>query len=341
MNAIEIVYLCLIAGLCFVCTKSDISEGLIRNKVLLLFFALSLPLNIYYYGIYAPELRVEFILNLVIMCAISLYLFFSHIFAGGDSKMLIVLAFLYPAGCYVAYAGNTFTLFFAICFAILAGFIYLLANSIYSIVSRKVEFTFDYVKDYIKSFLKTYIAAVSFIAAFNCVVFGVSSFGISVNAWIVRLLGLTIALMVGRFKVLRKPIVVICVIIITAIVSLIFGFTPISLNPENYALVFVLVICQMTIKTTIYETITISELKKGMILSTFSSLMFQMSITKGLPPVSKENLNDRLTEEQVASVQKWAKATRTQSITIVKKIPFAVFITIGFAVYFVVWRILL
>ena len=105
--------------------------------------------------------------------------------------------------------------------------------------------------------------------------------------------------------------------------------------------IYVLVICQMTIKTTIYETIAISELKKGMILSTFSSLMFQMSITKGLPPVSKENLNDRLTEEQVASVQKWAKATRTESITIVKKIPFAVFITIGFALYFVVWRILL
>jgi len=123
-------------------------------------------------------------------------------------------------------------------------------------------------------------------------------------------------------------------------IGLFFRFLPFSLNPENYIMVVVLLIFQMTIKTILYEEIKIADLKKGMILSTISSMMMQNSRVRGLPPVSTEDLKSRLTEEQVNSICRWSKSRKIETITIVRKIPFAIFIFSGFLSYFVIWGVI-
>lgn len=96
----------------------------------------------------------------------------------------------------------------------------------------------------------------------------------------------------------------------------------------------------MTIKTILYEEIKIADLKKGMILSTISSMMMQNSRVRGLPSVSTEDLKSRLTEEQVNSICRWSKSRKIETITIVRKIPFAIFIFSGFLSYFVIWGVI-
>ena len=123
-------------------------------------------------------------------------------------------------------------------------------------------------------------------------------------------------------------------------IGLFFRFLPFSLNPENYIMVVVLLIFQMTIKTILYEEIKIADLKKGMILSTISSMMMQNSRVRGLPLVSTEDLKSRLTEEQVNSICRWSKSRKIETITIVRKIPFAIFIFSGFLSYFVIWGVI-
>ena len=66
----------------------------------------------------------------------------------------------------------------------------------------------------------------------------------------------------------------------------------------------------------------------------------QNSITKGLPQISTEDLKSRLTSEEIESINIWAKATHTEKLTIIKKIPFAIFISIGFISYFIIWSVL-
>ena len=44
--------------------------------------------------------------------------------------------------------------------------------------------------------------------------------------------------------------------------SIWLGVIPISINPENYILVFVLLLCQMTIRTNLYKDIELENLKK-------------------------------------------------------------------------------
>lgn len=340
MQFLEIVNLCLAACLCVICTKSDILEGVIYNKLLIIFAVFAILIDCVYYGIFAKEFLFIFLTNLTIVSVVSLCLFGANSFAGGDCKMTIVLALLYPAKCYLLYRGNAATLVFAIGYAIFAGYVYLLVNSVIAIATKKAKLTFDYFKRFLLNFLKSYASAMVYIVLSNCVFMLCNSLGIYVNigaSWCVCVL---VAWCVGRYSVFKKIFLLVPALIVAAVISIITQTIPISLNPENYILVLLLLLCQMAIRTVIYEEVRVDEIKKGMILTTLSSVLMQTSITKGLPGVSTEDLKSRLTLEEIESIKIWARATHTEELTVVKKIPFAIFITIGFASYLILWGIL-
>ena len=340
MYLLEFLSLILAACLCVICIRSDVREGVIHNKTLVAFSIAAVFIDCIYYGFFARDLLFDFIPNLLIVAVISLYLFYSHSFAGGDCKMTIVMALLYPARCYFVYGENILTLFFAIAFAILAGYVYLLFTSVNAIVTKKVKFTVEYAKNYLVNFLKSYVSAMLYIVLMNCVLILCDKFGLFINIWISRCLCMLVAWCVGRYPIFKKAIFTVPTFVVIVVLSVITRTVPVSLNPENYVLVLVLLLCQMTIRTTIYEKVRVEDLRKGMILTTLSSVLMQSSINKGLPGISTEDLKSRLTSEEIESIKIWAKATRTRELTIVKKIPFAVFISIGFVSYFVLWSIL-
>lgn len=339
MIFVEVISFTLAIALCVICTKSDLSEGIIYNKVLVVFAVFAIIIDGIYYGYFARDIFFDFLPNFCIMFFISIYLFYSHSFAGGDCKMAIVLSLLYPARFYFVYGSMITTLFFSLGFAIFAGYVYLLTSALIQLVKKKVSLTGDYIKGMLKNFVKSYFSAMAYITLLNCILIYLSRMGISLNIWFPRLLCLSIALLIGRFKFLSKLAIVIPVYAIVVLISFLTKTIPISFNPENYILVLVLLLCQITIKTTIYARVKVDELKKGMILSTLSSVLMQKSITRGLPNVSTEDLKSRLSSEEIESIKLWARATRTEELTIVKKIPFAVFISIGFVIYFVIWSI--
>lgn len=341
MLVLETLCLGFIVALCYLCTKSDLQAGLIYNKTLGIFLTLALIVDAWYYGFFVRDLFDDFLLNVVVVAAASLYLFYSHSFAGGDCKMMIVIALLFPARLCWTLGNTNITLVFTLAFAIFAGYCYLLSHSIFEIATKKVTITYAYVKDYLLNFLKSYIAAMVYISLFNRLIMLPYNIGVDINIWIIRAMCLLVAWGIGRYPVFKKWYVFVSAACAVIGISIATHSLPFSVRPENYVLVLVLLVCQMTIKTTIYETIEVSNLKKGMILTTFSSMMMQASITKGLPGISTEDLRSRLTETEIESIKLWAKATHTQSLAIVKKIPFAIFISIGVLIYCAMWGLLL
>lgn len=333
VNFLEIVSFLLMGMLCIQCTKSDLKFGLIYNRILAIFFGCAVFLDALYYVFFAKYLFRDFAFNFLAVSAVSLYLFFTHSFAGGDCKLVIVLSMLYPARYYLNYRGNAVTLVFAIGLALFAGYCYLLAYSIISIATKTVRLTTSYIKNALLHFLKVYFFAMLYISLANSVLLMLYHQGFTINIWISRCLCLLIAWSVGKYPIFRKWEALVIAGISTAVISFTLRNVPFSLNPENYTLTLVLLVCQLTIKTTLYEDIPVSSLKKGMILSSFSSVQMQASITPGLPGVSTETLKNRLTSAEVDSIQIWAKATHTRFLTVVKKIPFAIFISIGFLCY--------
>lgn len=340
MYILEASNIILIFCLCFLSSKSDLQTGLIKNKMLLPFFIVGTLVNGVYYVFFVRDLFFEYLINVAIVSIISLSLFYSHSFAGGDCKLTIVLALLYPARLYIVFGTSNATLIFAVGFAIFVGYCYLVFNSLWSIITRKTKVTLKYITSSLLIFIKSYISATLYIFVINALLIILEMYGITVNIWFSRIACMILAWCVGKYPIFKKKIPIIIVSTVVIALSVILKTLPFSLNPENYTLVLILLFCQMAIKTIIYENINIKDLKKGMILSSMSTLLMQNSITQGLPKISTEDLRSRLTESEIESVILWAKATKTDSLVIVKKIPFAIFLSVGFISYLLLWGIL-
>ena len=85
-----------------------------------------------------------------------------------------------------------------------------------------------------------------------------------------------------------------------------------------------------------YEEIKIENLKERMILSYGSVLRFYGSKVKGLPQLTTENTDSRLTKEEVESIKRWSKTKKgTSEIVIVRHLPFAPFMLCGEIIFFI------
>lgn len=341
MYILEAILMICIICLCFLSTKSDLKKGIIPNKMLLMFVIFAIIGDSIYYGFFAQDLLIEFLINIGIVIIACIYLFYSDSIAGGDCKLIIVLSALYPARFYLDFENSNLTLIFAIGIAIFVGYCFLLINSVWALITKKNKLTFEYLKGYIYNFIKFYFIALVYISILNLLIILLYRMGIEISAWLSTFTCLLVVWSIGKFGALRNKKIVALALLFVIICSLYFKLLLISFRPESYAFILILILCQMTIRTNLYETISVEELKKGMILSTMSSILMQKSVTRGLPKVSTEDLKCRLTYDEAESVKIWARATHTDSITIVKKIPFAVFISVGFLAYFVLWRLLI
>lgn len=105
----------------------------------------------------------------------------------------------------------------------------------------------------------------------------------------------------------------------------------------NFGLVFIVILMKLFISEYNYEYINTSDVKAGMIISTETSMLFLNSRVKGLPDISNENISDRLSESECESIRRWEKSSYgSKTVKIVRKIPFAIFISLGIVTYIIV-----
>ena len=340
MGWMEILFLLVMITLCLAVIKTDITEGMVYNKTLLIFFVLAIIMDFFYYGFFYREMIFPFVVNIIVVSIASLCLFYSHCFAGGDCKLIIVLSLLYPSKCYISYGNNLITVVFTIGIAVFYGYIYLLVTSIYGLAKKDNKMSGNYVKGYLCSFLKSFFTALIYISAVTFILHLLAEIGLFVPVWLTRVICIIVSWGAGRYPILRKKQILISTLAGDIVLAIWLKLIPFSIHPENYILVVALLICQMTIKTSLYQEISIDEIKKGMILSMGSTVLMQNSRVRGLPKISSEDLRDRLTEDEVDSVKRWAKGKKVETLTIVKKIPFATFIALGFVSYMCAWGLL-
>lgn len=318
---------------------SDIRAGIIPNKVIAGFALCGIAVDIIYYSVYVPDIAMLFFLNVASTTAISLCLYCTHALAGGDCKLIPVLSLLYPAGMYLEYGGNSVTLFTALCFAILFGYLYMLFAATWKIITGENSFNKAYIFNTVKTYSRSYIRTTLFVMLLNLFFAIIDRFFLHVDAWIVWVTCIVTAWMSGRVSFFKNRMLIRVVLAADFGLAIFLRVIPFSLNPRTYLFTAVLLLCQMTISTNLYERIETSRIKKGMILSSVSSILMQSSKISGLPGISTEDLKHRLTEKEADSVRRWGKSAKgTKEIFIVKKIPFAIFLAMGYACYFIIWR---
>ena len=158
------------------------------------------------------------------------------------------------------------------------------------------------------------------------------------NQGLILLCNMLVLIFVYRIIKTKKTSIIVAGIFLAAnvIYYLMFGFQIYAINLKMLLLVFIIMLFRRVAEKYNYEEIKISDLKSRMIISYGSVLRFYTSRVEGLPKNTTETTDSRLTEEQVESIKRWSKTSKgTETIVIVKHMPFAPFMFVGEIIFFI------
>ena len=330
-----IIKMLLVLVLCTWAAVSDFQKGIVSNKLIVIFIISALTLNILGWCFVDKSYLTIQITNIGIVWLISILLYAFHIWAGGDCKLIITVALLIPYESYYHILNEKTTLISIIAFTFIIGYIFLIFDSLYCFVKHKHRIEKKKLLSKIKTMLYKWISCVSYIVLFDQLMTYVFSEIITKNQWLLIIVNICIIFIITGIRFLQNKYVVMIIIISGIIVKVVFAQPLINrFMIINYSLVVLLTILRAFIDEYNYEIIDTSSVKAGMILSLATTLQFANSKVVGLPSPSTEDLRSRITVDEAESIKRWEKTKYgTPVIEIVRKIPFAIFISLGTFVF--------
>lgn len=330
----EAVLITLLICMCIYVTKTDLKQGIIQNKVLLITGAIGLIANIIYYSLFAKPFLIAFLLNLGVMTAISIAFYALHIWAAGDSKLLMLTIFLIPARIY--YQGNNVTATVVIMIIIFSiAYLYIIGESIYLGIKERNLFHINRFKADIRLMVKQYIKCTCLVSLFGFIVRFVIPEFYSKNIELMMILNMMIILLSYNLKFFDKLIPLICLSVVTVICYILTSSGSFYIDFKIYFLVLVVFVLRLFAEKYNYQTIPTSKVEKGMVMAYSTIVYFIPSTIKGLPKEkTTEDIRSRISKEEAESIRRWETSKYGQpEIVIVRKIPFAIFISIGAVIY--------
>ena len=149
------------------------------------------------------------------------------------------------------------------------------------------------------------------------------------------ILNMIIVLLSYNFKFFNRPIPLICLSCVTILSCLLVNSAHFQVNVKIYLLVFVVLLIRLFVEKYNYQTIPTNKAEKGMVLAYSTILGFIPSSVQGLPKEkTTEDIRSRITADEAESIKRWENSKYGRAeITIVRKIPFAIFISIGAVIY--------
>jgi len=331
MLIVEYILLGLMFSTCLYVTITDLKNSIIENKILLASFLVGLILNAIYYGVICREYFIIFLLNFAVMTAISIVFYAMHFWAAGDSKMLIAVVFLLPAGLY--YNGKNISAAVALIIIIFSiAFIYTVIESIVIGISQKDLFNFKSINIDVKSMIIQYVKCSCIITLVNIGFFLLSPSFQSENKALLMILNMVIVFLTYGIKFFNKPVPLAILIIITGVMFVTINGLRLNMDTNYYMYLFTILVLFLRLISEKYNYIDIPtcEVKKGMVLSYATVLLFLPSNVKQLPKKTTEDVRSKINEDQAESIRRWENSKYGKpTITIVRKMPFAIFITLG------------
>ena len=339
MLILEALLLTILLFTCIYVTITDLKNGIIENKVLLYAAIPGTVINVIYYFIYAREYVVPFTVNLIILSIISILFYAYHIWAAGDSKLLILSIFLIPARLYKMSGLAPAVWILILVFSV--AYIYVIAESIYLGIKEKSLLKISTFKFDAVNFLKQYIYCGAYIMLFNQVMNIFFYEFAESNSSLMVMSDLVIILTINSTDILKKIWLVVSVIIADMVLLSINHFEMGIIDIRIAIMTGVVLILRIISEKYNYREINTAEVAKGMVLSYATMIDFAKSKVKGLPDTTTEDIRSRISQEQADSIHRWeASKYGKEKITIVRKMPFAIFISIG-TIAFVIMRVCL
>ncbi len=328
MNMIEICLLgiMLFFGIWF--AYIDIRKGIVPNKGIIPGFILVIALRAIYFINWDTTIWHIWLLYVLVADIIACLLYIGHIWGAGDTKLFFFMEMCIPVR-YIreqTLNGTVFPYIYIFIFA----FIWVLVDSIWHSIHQRPKYN---QKINFKTYIVKWICVVIESLAIRSIIsLLIPPLGTQNMLFYSALMLIYAYICSNTFLSENKFIVFIHLIVF--IVMTIFGYFRFSVvNLLLYPLIILLIFLQRWESQYNYMEIPTETVESGMILSATSVLMLQNSRIKGLPNNPSENNTARLTDSEADAIHRWSRSVNGKpTIVIVKKIPFAIFIVLGFII---------
>lgn len=302
----------------------DIKNKKIYNKLVVPICVIGIVLHIIF-GLNNYSILIEYLLSLLLIIIISVLLYYFEIWAGGDSKLVIAFMTCIPFWCIQKFSYFSVIYILIIVFSI--SFIYIIGESLWLCFkgekNLKAKDIFN-INTIVRMFV--YSGIYSLIRFVESFLFGNSYI---IFNMIFYMLNIFVLLFVRKYDYLFMKKKILYCFCIWGIYVLFRGFR-LDNVVWNSIFVIVLFMCRWFAEQYNYQEIKTDDVKEGMVLSYMTVSFFQKSKVKGLPVYTQESIKTRITAEEAESIHRWKTSKYGKdTIVIVRKIPFAIFICIG------------
>ncbi len=329
MIYVEAGFLSCIVILGFFCSLSDFRENIIPNKRLLAALLVSLPLHIALLILGAAPFYKTWLINMLLADLISFLLYYRQIWAAGDAKLFMTFYFLLPPTLL-----DADSLTYAIVpymFIFVPALIWTFTDTLIRLSRKEARKNKSF---QIKPFILSYgIIMIETTALYSLAAMLFPDF-LYQNELFCAVLLVIYAYACNTSQLMKKWVAVLIHAIII-VLTLILNQRTLALPSWTSLLSIIIVIfAQRFASLYNYQEIDSSSVKKGMIPSAEAVMLFQASRVRSLPTDPSEELSARMSEEEALAVRRWAtsKSGRPR-IWIVRKVPFAFMISLGFLVW--------
>lgn len=338
MIAIEAILLTILLMLLMIAGYTDCKSSIIANRLLVACSLVAIPIDALYYFLWGRPYLPAFFLNLVLLTAISVAFYCYHLWAAGDSKLLFVVGLLIPGRFYTFGRMGLASGFSIVVFTFSSAFIFVIFESVWLILKNRIKLKLSLPSMDWWRILASYVAMVAATTIFNLLLHLLPSNILTSNPLLVTAIDFlaVLTLIQLRDKISTKWLIVIAVSLWSLLVVANMVDLGGVISPQSWLVVLAMILCRWVTERFNYQTIPTVEVRAGQILSAATVIGFTTSRVKGLPSGMTEDLRSRITEDEAESVRRWATSAQgKESIIIVRKIPFAVFIGIGTLCFFV------
>ncbi len=314
-----------------ICAISDIKKNIVPNRVLAVCSLIGLGLHIIYLFVGGRDTYAGWALNMAIADLIGIVFYAVGVWAAGDLKLFMVLYFLIPPRLLdqgtLTHSIMPFVLIFV------PSLLWILVDTVIQMIRKEKHFrrTISFM-EIVKGLLIILVETNGLLCLINLLF---PQFTIE-NQFFVSVLILLYAMVCTNSHYMKKWLVLAIHGVIIAI-SWIIGSRQLQ-TPDWRMLVIFLssFVFQRFLSIYNYKEIPTADVKKGMILSADTIALFTVSRIHDLPSDMSEELSARLTETEADAVKRWENSKNGKpTVKIVRKIPFAIMIFIGFAAWLI------
>ena len=336
MYALEICMLLIVVYAGINATITDLRNSIILNKLIVRMLGVSGVLSAVYYIFFAKDLIPLYIINLLCTLVFALFFYGYNLWAAGDSKLLILIMVSLPARVYYENPFGPFPGFFVILLTFAVAFTCIVMDSIHQGIKERNLFQWSIQMPRLRNVAVSYLFMVGSMTLINIVLINLFGYFLSTSGFLVTALDFLIVLSLVQIRMkIENKILSIATAIMWILIILIQGGGTLNLiksrlDPHAWIVVLIVMLLRMLSEKYNYQKIEVDELKPRMILSAHTVMMLQISRVKGLPTCMTEDLRARLDEPQIEAIKRWKKTKNGKDfVVIVKKIPFAIYISLG------------